>query len=322
MLGAGPGIRELASDGPAGGRRQCELLGRWGSFGWWLQGFLGVVCLCSLVAKRFTDRVRRPWTVWFMDTSKQVVQAVVNHLVNIGLSKAFGEWLDTTADPCNWYWINLSLDCTLGVAILLLLLRLLQCLYRKGCVGRPELARVGDYGNPPDKALFLRQLGDWQGLVFIQKCIIAGFVVSFQTALATMAEVLLGWLDAYPRAKLLIVMVVTPLALNVFALWTADSFLQGNGLDGRAEELQAREALVGAAAANGRRAAGAGAQAAGAARGAFEELSEEEDRLVSFEEWKQRVAAEGRAVAPVPQRGAGVELAASWARSFVTRAAR
>ncbi|CAJ1410742.1 unnamed protein product [Effrenium voratum] len=140
---------------------ECELLGQWGSFGWWLQVFLGAVCMASLIGKRFTDKVRRPWKVWFFDTAKQGTQALMNHIINIGLSMGFGEWLAVEADPCNWYWINMSLDCTLGVGLMFLLLRSLQCAYRK-CLARPELARCGHYGDPPDFKIFLRQLLDWQ----------------------------------------------------------------------------------------------------------------------------------------------------------------
>lgn len=141
---------------------ECELLGRKGSFSWWLQVFLIGACMTSLVGKRFTDTVRRPWKVWFFDSSKQGVQAAMVHFINIGLSVAFGEFMGTDSDPCNWYWINLTLDCTFGVAIIFLLLRLLQWIYCLKCVGRPELARCGDYGDPPSCRLFLRQLFDYQ----------------------------------------------------------------------------------------------------------------------------------------------------------------
>ncbi|CAE8631683.1 unnamed protein product, partial [Polarella glacialis] len=150
---------------------ECELLGEWGSFSWWLQVFLASACLVSLVGKRFTDRVRRPWKVWFFDMAKQGVQAFMTHLLNIVLSTGFVEWLDSDADPCNWYWINMSLDCTLGVGIIFFLLRSLQFTYRMKFVGRPELARCGHYGDPPEFRIFARQLLDWQALtIFEYRC--------------------------------------------------------------------------------------------------------------------------------------------------------
>mmetsp|Transcript_45165 Transcript_45165/g.82694 ORF Transcript_45165/g.82694 Transcript_45165/m.82694 type:complete len:329 (+) Transcript_45165:6-992(+) len=256
---------------------QCELLGKWGSFGWWLQAFLGLTCLVSLVGKRFTDTVRRPWKVWFFDTSKQFVQACLNHLINIGLSMAFGEWLDSDTDPCNWYCINLTLDCTLGVGLLFLLLRMLQCTYRSERVGRPELARCGEYGDPPDVRIFARQLLDWEGLVIVQKITLTTMVVHLRSELASIADVLLGWLDDYPRVKLVVVMVAAPLILNVFAFWTADSFLQADPYNPK--DRQAREPLTPFVVGHGD----------GDSPATLQDLEgDESDRLVSFQEWKQR----------------------------------
>jgi len=205
--------------------KACSLIRT--SFGWWLQAFLGLVCFISLVGKRFTDEVRRPWKIWFFDTSKQACAAVIMHFGNIFLAMAFGEFLDAGSDPCNWYWINLTLDDTLGVLVIFSLLRLLQCTYRLRCVNRPQLALSGEYGDPPDLHLFARQLLDFQGIVVVEKLLLACLVVRFPHEVASIANVLLGWLDLYPRIKLMLVMAVSPLVMNVFALWVGDSFLQG-----------------------------------------------------------------------------------------------
>lgn len=207
---------------------QCELLGQFGSLGWWLQGVLIIMCFLSLVFKRFTDKVRRPWKVWFFDASKQGVQAFMNHALNLGLAKAFGELIDSDSDPCNWYLVNLTLDCTLGVLILFFLLRMLQCIYRTSCVDKPELARCGEYGQPPEWRIFWRQLLDWQALVFVQKILLASMVICLREKLAFVAMLLLGWMDANPSVKLVVVMVVAPVAMSVLAMWVADSFLQAD----------------------------------------------------------------------------------------------
>lgn len=231
VLNVPAALRLLDSDGDAvdrAGKQECHLLGKFGSFGWWLQVFLGSACFCSLIYKRFTDPVRRPWRIWFMDTSKQGFGQLMGHFLNIGLSKAFDEWLTAEADPCEWYWINLSMDCTLGLIVIFCSLRILQRLYRSRWVNRPELAKSGEYGDPPDMRIFRRQLLDYQGLVFWEKVVLTGITVNFQTELAAVANGLLGWLDTYPRAKLIVVMVITPIFLNIFFLWMADNLLQNN----------------------------------------------------------------------------------------------
>jgi len=267
----------------------CQLLST--SFGWWLQLFLGLVSFISLLGKRFTDKVRRPWKVWFFDTSKQGLSALLIHFVNILLSMAFGEWLSADADPCNWYWINLTLDDTLGVGVLFILLRLLQCIYRTRYVDRPELAMSGEYGDPPDVRIFVRQLLDWQALVVVEKCILATLVVNFTAAVAFIADVLLGWFDQYPRAKLVVVMVITPLTMNVFALWVADNFLQHDPL----KPVEVRESLVCSAPRI------VGLRGSSPSSLADEELSgdESERRVMTFQDWKQRRAAQGQPRPPL-----------------------
>jgi len=256
--------------------------------------------LFSLVGKRFADKVRRPWKVWFFDTSKQGISALVIHFVNILLSMAFGNWLEGDADPCNWYWINLTLDDTLGVGILFILLRILQCVYRMRCVGRPELALSGEYGDPPDVRIFGRQLLDWQVLVIVEKFFLAVPVISFSGTVASVAAALLGWLDPYPRAKLVVVMVVTPLTMNVFALWVADSFLQRDPV--QQSEARMRELLVhGTPSVVGRW----GGLAAYPYQG---ELSgEESEGVVSFQEWRRRDMASTVQQLPT-RRLSGIEL--------------
>lgn len=299
-----PNFRDAGA--PAGPPPGCQLLSS--SFGWWLQVLLGAVCFVSLVAKRFTDKVRRPWKVWFFDTSKQGISAVLIHFLNILLSMAFGEWLDVKADPCNWYWINLTLDDTIGVGILFLLLRLLQCTYRTRCISRPELALTGEYGDPPDVRIFGRQLLDWQMLVVVEKILLAAFVVNSTGAVAAVAGVLLGWLDPYPRVKLVVVMVVSPLVMNVFALWAADSFLQGD--TAKPLDAQARQSLV-------RGSPSIVGQSEGASSASSQEedpSGEDSEQIMGFQKWKQLQewrcrSASSAGATLVPSGPAGVELA-------------
>jgi len=206
--------------------------------------------------------------VWFFDTSKQALQCLLVHFLNIGLAQVFNRWLDMDIDSCCWYWVNLTLDCTLGISVMFLILRMLQCVYCSRWIGRPDLARCGDYGMPPRWRVFQRQLLDWLAIAAAVKIILAGATLHWGATLAGVARVLLGWLDAYPRAKLFVVMVLTPLALNILALWTADSFLQADLQEG---------AVVNAHAPAFMRKFGA-------------EASDEESasRLMTFGEWKLR----------------------------------
>eukprot|EP00434_Breviolum_minutum_P008928 symbB.v1.2.007866.t1/scaffold448.1/size203282/18 len=132
---------------------ECELLGKWGSFGWWLQVFLGAVCMASLIGKRFTDKVRRSWKVWFFDTAKQGTQALMNHIINIGLALASG-WKSRLihaigiGSTCLWiaHWVwplcnvsiaaNVLLDLNLQGVVITVTLLILRTSYGNCWTGR------------------------------------------------------------------------------------------------------------------------------------------------------------------------------------------
>ena len=52
--------------------RECEILGPLGLI---IQGILGVMSLSALFVKRYLEFPKRPWRIWFLDTSKQVISA-------------------------------------------------------------------------------------------------------------------------------------------------------------------------------------------------------------------------------------------------------
>lgn len=244
-----------------------------------LQSVIGATCLLSLVAKRLMYSEPRPRKVWAFDCWKQVAQAFLDRLL-VGLSGASREPLAVDTEPYNWYWMGLIVDSTVGVLISLACLRAMQCGYRTKCVGRPDLARCGDYGDPPDFRVFLRQLGDWLALTALRRMLLALIVALFQRELSASADWLLGWLAPFPRAKFLTVLVLSPLALGVLALWVTDGFLRSDSCAGLTSD-QARERLI----ANPGPSVQAGVATALASQ--FED-EDEVDRLVTFEEWKQR----------------------------------
>ncbi|NXX51705.1 STIMA regulator, partial [Tricholaema leucomelas] len=64
--------------------------------------------------KRFSEpkEQRRPWKIWFYDTSKQAVGALFIHFYNVFLSSR------TEEDPCFLYLLNFILDTTLGMLLI------------------------------------------------------------------------------------------------------------------------------------------------------------------------------------------------------------
>ena len=208
-----------------GTAESCELLGEVGSFGWWLQIMLAVASFASLLYKRFTDRVPRPWNIWRLDVAKQAVGAAVIHFTNILLGMLFGAVMTSEVDPCDWYWVIFVVDCTIGLVVIFVILKILFWLYNNVWL-KPELARSGDYGDPPDIKIWRRQLIDYQIVVMISKVVMLVVILIF----ASFFEVVSGWilspLKSYPKVKLVFVMVITPLIMSIFFFWVMDNVLK------------------------------------------------------------------------------------------------
>ncbi|KAI4164888.1 MAG: hypothetical protein LQ342_001521 [Letrouitia transgressa] len=84
-----------------------------------VQGALGALALLSLVYKRWRERPQRPIKIWFFDVSKQT---------------------------------------TIGIPILILLLRLLTYGFARSPLGNPpESVESGNYGQPPRATWWVKQ---------------------------------------------------------------------------------------------------------------------------------------------------------------------
>ena len=104
-----------------------------GIFGLIIQGVLGIMSFLALLVKRYFENPKRTWTVWGLDTSKQVFSALLAHWMNMALaillSQEGGEAHDgnsefgsSKSDNWDWYFINIAVDVFLGVFLCYLIL--------------------------------------------------------------------------------------------------------------------------------------------------------------------------------------------------------
>lgn len=221
---------------------KCELVG---TFSLLTQAFLGLLCLLSLIVKRFYEYpVRRTWYVWFFDVSKQVIGALGVHVFNVMLSilKALPADLkssdipencdgdsDCGGDPCDWYFLSIVLDCTIGVYVLYVVLRALSHVCEKYFgVTQIESGEYGPDPHNPSKKAYFKQLGLYFGSLMITKFVLYGLVECFETQLLWItSHILLAWLDEYPNeVEIFIVMFVVPVFMNCLQLILVDNFIQ------------------------------------------------------------------------------------------------
>ncbi|XP_019489497.1 PREDICTED: uncharacterized protein LOC109377569 [Hipposideros armiger] len=124
----------------ASGAGRCESGALMHSFGIFLQGLLGVVAFSTLMLKRFREpkHERRPWRIWFLDTSKQAIGMLFIHFANVYLADL------TEEDPCSLYLINFLLDATVGMLLIYVGVRAVSVLVEWQ---QWESLRFGEYGN-------------------------------------------------------------------------------------------------------------------------------------------------------------------------------
>ncbi|WPK24728.1 hypothetical protein PUMCH_002012 [Australozyma saopauloensis] len=221
---------------------KCELVG---TFSLFTQAFLGLLCILSLIIKRFYEYPeRRTWQVWFFDVSKQIIGAMGVHVFNLLLSilKAQPdinvakkksddcyENDDCTGSPCDWYFLNIVLDCTIGVYVLYLVLRFVSFVCKKYLhVTQIESGEYGPNPHRPSVRAYLKQLSLYFGSLMVTKFVLYGLVECFESELLWFtSNILLSWLNEYPNElEIFIVMFVVPVVMNCIQLVLVDNFIQ------------------------------------------------------------------------------------------------
>ena len=200
-------------------RHACRLLG--GTFALFVQVALAVSAIGTLIYKRSTERPRRPWIVWFFDTSKQAFAGVLQHMVNLAFGILFAN--DSRASECAWYITNFTISVGCGVLILWGFM-----VAYKWCVDKYHLTllRTGEYGSPPSWKPWLAQLLIWGFFSSFEKFLTAIFVI---VPLHQRLDAFAAWFEqpllAFPASELVLVMVIAPIILNMAFFWVVDNLI-------------------------------------------------------------------------------------------------
>lgn len=216
---------------------KCELIG---TFSLITQAFLGLLCLSSLLVKRFYEYpMRRSWPVWLFDVLKQLIGALGVHIFNVLLAivkttknpsvmTTDGDDEDL-GDPCDWYFLNIVFDCTIGVFVLYHVFKVANRVCKKYLhITHIELGQYGPDERNPSFRAFLKQLTVYFTSLMVTKVILFGVMECFETQLLWFtSNVLLVWLDVYPdELEIFIVIFVVPIVMNCLQLILIDNFIQ------------------------------------------------------------------------------------------------
>lgn len=216
---------------------QCELIG---TFSLITQACLGLLCLSSLLVKRFYELpMRRSWPVWVFDVLKQLIGALGVHIFNVLLAivkttkspsmMAQGDEDEDLGDPCDWYFLNIVFDCTIGVFVLYHVFKVANRVCKKYLhITQIELGEYGPDEHKPSFRAFLKQLTVYFTSLMVTKVILFGVMECFETQLLWFtSHVLLVWLDVYPdEVEIFIVIFVVPIVMNCLQLILIDNFIQ------------------------------------------------------------------------------------------------
>ncbi|KAG2815336.1 hypothetical protein PC118_g14743 [Phytophthora cactorum] len=145
--GGSMGAWQGSEDGNQG---ECKLLS--GDFAVLLQVLLGFIAISVLAIKRLREVPRRPLMVWAFDAAKQMVGATFAHVANLLIAivlYSYQEELESdeeSVDQCALYFVNFTLDTTLGIFLNYVLLSAVVLLALR--FSWSSLKTPGDYGTP------------------------------------------------------------------------------------------------------------------------------------------------------------------------------
>lgn len=131
-----------------------------------------------------------------------------------------------TPNPCSSYLLNLAIDTTLGIPILIFLLRIVTGLVALTPAGNPpESIQSGNYGSPPRAWWWLKQsLIYFCGLFGMKLCVLIIFLM--MPWISRIGDWALGWTEGNERLQVAFVMMVFPLIMNALQYYIIDSFIK------------------------------------------------------------------------------------------------
>ena len=185
-------------------KMKCQLLD---SFAVAIQGILALVAFSSLLYKRQKEIPRRPLLIWLMDTSKQALGASMIHLLNILFS------LDAEVNPCGQYILNILLDTTIGVYILLIIHSYLYIF-----VNRYWTISSGYYGDSPQFKIWIGQFMIYLTALISMKMLVVLIIKIGH--LGGVVETLLFSMNEH--VQVILVMFIIPLIMNIVQFWLID----------------------------------------------------------------------------------------------------
>ncbi|CAR28593.1 hypothetical protein ZYGR_0S02270 [Zygosaccharomyces rouxii] len=221
---------------------KCQLLGPTSIV---IQLAMGMAIVAGLLLKRNREHPRRKMVVWAYDVGKQLIGALEIHFINLGLSIwqqrgviLFSGNNNNQDDDgqCDWYFLNLLCDTTIGIPILWVILVLIQSILVHLEVTNIESGNyfssasenksLSTESKRPLFSAFLKQSSIFVGGISAMKFIIYELLEHYEKGASWFANLLLGWCDHWPNFQVFVVMFVCPVGLNFFQYFCVDNIIK------------------------------------------------------------------------------------------------
>ena len=199
---------------------KCKLVD--GTFGYIVQFILFVIVISSLYYKRYKEKPQRPMKIWMLDVGKQICSGTEAHLINMGVSIYILS--EDDLDECEWYFVNFTMDTTIGVGLTFFFLKSVEWGARQ--FDWNALKVSGEYGTPTNYSTYFKQLAVWLFIICLVKTCVVMFIFLLSAPLVEFGKFVLGWLTPSPDVELLVVMIACPCFMNLFQYWVQDSFIK------------------------------------------------------------------------------------------------
>jgi hypothetical protein len=153
--------------------------------------------------------------------------------IEANLAQAAASSVGATQDrlqpnPCSFYLLNLAIDTTIGIPILIVLLRLIHAGASLTPIANPpESIKSGDYGQPPKATWWLKQsLLYFLGLVGMKFCVFLIFTLC--PWIIVVGNWALKWTEGNEAIQIAFVMLIFPLIMNALQYYIIDTFIKNN----------------------------------------------------------------------------------------------
>lgn len=200
---------------------QCKILGIAGFF---VQAALAILSFGLLLIKRHFETPKRTWKVWMFDNSKQVFSALLQHSLNMILAVYLSR--ANAADDCEWYFLNFACDIFLGVTLCYIGIKTVENIGVRYHIDELNTGVYTTSESEVDYKVLIIQMAVWGMIVSLVKILLFFFQLIFSIPLEFFSEITLGWLNAFPTVKLILIMMVIPLLFNGLQFWIQDNILK------------------------------------------------------------------------------------------------